>query len=63
MMSDPDNLHAHSAPQPTPPPTKSFAQRYWMHAKRKRATTNTAAHYTKQQLKEGVLNGSIPSAA
>ena len=50
-MSNPDNLHAHSAPPPTHTPTKSFAQNYWKHAKRKRATTKTAAQYTKQQLK------------
>ena len=62
-MSKPDNLHAHSTPPPTPPPTKRFAQRYWNNAKRKRATTRTAAQYTKQKLKEGVLNGSTPSAA
>ena len=63
MMSKPENLHAHSAPPPTPSPTKSFAQRYWKHSRCKRATTKTAAKYTKQQLKEGVLNGSIPSDA
>ena len=62
-MSETDNLHTHSAPGPTHPPTNIFAQSYWKHAKRKRATTKTSAQYTKQQLKEGVLNGAIPSAA
>ena len=61
-VSDPVNKHAHTTPSPTPSPTKSFAQRYWKHAKRKRATTKTDTKYTKQQLKDGVLNGSIPSA-
>ena len=63
MISEQDNLHAHSAPPPTHTPTKIFAQHYWKHAKRKRTTTKTATQYTKQQLKEGVLNSSIPSAA
>ena len=63
MMSEPDNLHAHIAPPPTHTPTKIFAQRYWKHNKRKRTNTKTSAQYTKQQLKERVLNGSILSDA
>ena len=63
MMSETDKLHTHSAPAPTHPPTKRFAQRYWKHAKRKCATTKTTAQYTKQQLKQRALNGSIPSDA
>ena len=63
MVSEPVKKHAHITPSPTHTPTKSFAQRYWKHAKRKRATTKTYTQYTKQQLKGGVINGSIPSAA
>ena len=65
-VSDTSNKHSLIAPSPTaprPPPTRSFSQRYYKHAKRKRVTTKKDTQYTKQQLKDGVLNVSIPSAA
>ena len=65
-VSNPSSKHAPIAPSPTHPPhspTRSFAQCYWKHAKRKRANTNKYTQYTKQQLKDVVLNGSIPSSA
>ena len=40
-----------------------FAQRYCKHAKRQRANNKRYMQYTKQKLKGGVFNGSIPSAA
>ena len=48
---------------PPPSPTRIFSHRYWKNAKRKRATTKKDTQYTNQQLKDGVLNGSTPSAA
>ena len=63
MVSEPSNKHAPIAPAPPPPSNRIFAQRYWKHAKRKRATTKKDMQYIKQKLKEGVLNGSIHSAA
>ena len=50
-VSKPSNKHAPIAPSPTPlhPPTRIFAQSYWKHAKRKRATTKRETQYTKQQ--------------
>ena len=65
-VSDTSNKHSLIAPSPTaprPPPTRSFSQRYYKHAKRKRVTTKKDTQYTKQQLKDGVLNVYIPSGA
>ena len=64
MVYEPSNKHATIAPSPPPPPppTISFAQCYWKHARIKQATTKKDTQYNKQQLKDGVLNGSIPLA-
>ena len=65
MVSEPSNKHAPISPSPPPPPpsTRSFAQRYCKHSKCEQATTNKDTQYTKHQLKDGVLNVSIPSSA
>jgi hypothetical protein len=43
--------------------TSSFARAFWSNAKRKAATRAQPISLTKQQLKQGVLDSSIPSAA